>query len=204
MVERDSAAPAAGAAHEAGQEQGSLYLCRIEGRSQLEPGASFESKNGIPEEVRNEQAAVGSLKSTWWAAKARPLSHATESRALGAVGDLAADVIAYLHRSVSQGGDGQLSIEDAAGALALSVRTLQRRLAEVGLRYSLLRDWVRMEEACRMIVNSDAQLIDVAYHVGFSDPGHFTRAFQRWTGMAPRHFRRRVHARKDATQARAQ
>ena len=55
-VERDGAAPVAGGAHEAGQVQVSLYLCRIDGMPQLESGASFESKNGIADEVGNKDA----------------------------------------------------------------------------------------------------------------------------------------------------
>jgi len=47
--------------------------------------------------------------------------------------DIAADLTKVLRRIVSQGDGGQLLSEDAATALGLSLSTLQRRLAEVGL-----------------------------------------------------------------------
>ena len=139
-----------------------------------------------------EEAAIGWLKPMRYKGKNRPISQATESRELGANMDIAADLTGSLRRMLTQGTGGQLSIVDAAGSLGLSVRTLQRRLAEVGLSYSTIRDQVRLEEACRMIVSSDSRLIDVAYQLGFSDPAHFSRAFQGWTGMAPRQFRQRM------------
>ena len=92
-------------------------------------------------------------------------------------------------------------MDRAADSLGLSVRTLQRRLAEVGQSFTWLRDRVRLEEACRLLDSPDTRLIDVAYHLGYSDPGHFTRAFQGWTGIAPRSFRQRMGANPEEGQA---
>ena len=50
---------------------------------------------------------------------------------------------------------------------------------------------LRFARALDRMQDPGAKLIDVAYEVGFSDPAHFTRAFRRWTGIAPREFRRR-------------
>lgn len=36
------------------------------------------------------------------------------------------------------------------------------------------------------------KIIDVALDLGSSDPPHFTRAFERWAGIASREFRRRM------------
>lgn len=113
--------------------------------------------------------------------------------------DIAPDVAAHLRRLVCQGNESPLSIADAASSLGLSVRTLQRRLADSGLTYRKLLDRVRLEEACRLIMNSDARLTEVAYQLGFSGPSHFSRAFRRWIGMAPQQFRQRIrHERGEA------
>jgi AraC-like DNA-binding protein len=106
--------------------------------------------------------------------------------------DTIEDLTAHLRSVVTKGNGGQLSIQHAAGRLGLTVRTLQRRLAEGGFSYSTLRDRVRLEEACRLISRTDVRLIDVAYLLGFSDPGHFSRAFRGWTGIPPRSFRQRM------------
>lgn len=116
---------------------------------------------------------------------------------------VAAAVAASLRSTLAKGTGGQLLIEDAASSLDLSVRTLQRRLAEAGLSYSVLRDRVRLEEACLMFLEPDARLIDVAYRLGFSEPGHFTRAFQSSTGIAPRQFCQRMRQRQCEREVRA-
>ena len=105
---------------------------------------------------------------------------------------VAADVVATLREVLARESGGQLQIEGVAGLLGLSVRTLQRRLAERGLSYTMLRDRVLLEAACQLLNNSDVRLIDIAYRLGYSDPGHFTRAFQGWMGIAPRRFREQI------------
>ena len=49
---------------------------------------------------------------------------------------------------------------------------------------------VRLDVARRMLADPGRKVIDVALELGYSDPAHFTRAFVRWTGIAPRDFRR--------------
>lgn len=78
----------------------------------------------------------------------------------------------------------------AAGLAGMSVRTLQRRLTEEGTSYSRLVDEVRLGMAVRKVVAPGTKLIEIAFDLGYSDPAHFTRAFRRWTGVAPREFRR--------------
>lgn len=77
-----------------------------------------------------------------------------------------------------------------ADAIGMSVRALQRRLAEKGVSYGQLLDRSRFTAAVDLLERTDSTVLDVALDVGYSDHAHFTRAFRRWTGLAPRDFRR--------------
>jgi len=46
----------------------------------------------------------------------------------------------------------------------------------------------RVYQACRFLNASSANISDVAYCVGFSDPSYFTRVFKRYVGVAPSEF----------------
>jgi len=82
------------------------------------------------------------------------------------------------------------TIDVVARAIALSVRTLQRRLDEEGTTFLEVLDGVREELARRALQRPDTSLVDVAERLGFSDLATFSRAFKRWTGQPPGMFRR--------------
>ncbi len=88
--------------------------------------------------------------------------------------------------------DGIPTIAGAATAAGLSVRGLQRRLANAGVTYSQLREEVCRDAAFRLIEDRALSLCQVASAIGYSDPSHFTRAFIRWSGMTPRAYRQKV------------
>ncbi len=84
------------------------------------------------------------------------------------------------------------TIDAVAHELALSVRTLQRRLDEEGTTFLEVLDSVREEIARQELQRGDAPLVDLAERLGFSDLATFSRAFKRWTGQPPGLFRRRL------------
>jgi AraC-like DNA-binding protein len=86
--------------------------------------------------------------------------------------------------------DGSPDIHTVAAMAGLSVRTLQRRLHEQGVTFAWVVAGARLAMAQRMLDDPDRKIIDVALDLGYSDPAHFTRAFVRWTGLAPREFQR--------------
>ncbi|HEY9616845.1 MAG TPA: helix-turn-helix domain-containing protein [Microcoleaceae cyanobacterium] len=98
-----------------------------------------------------------------------------------------ADALRQLIRLLLPEGYPNLAI--AAEASGVSIRTFQRRLAEADLTYSQLVEQVRFEQAIHLLQNPAHQLIDIALELGFTDPANFSRAFKRWTGVAPRQFR---------------
>jgi AraC-like DNA-binding protein len=87
---------------------------------------------------------------------------------------------------------GAPSIRRAAVAENVSVRTLQRRLAEALYTYSQLVEAVRCDRACHLIADPKVRMCDISKTLGFSDASCFTRAFRRWTEMEPRAYRHRV------------
>jgi len=89
-------------------------------------------------------------------------------------------------------------VTTAADAAAMTVRSLQRRLAECGTSYSAVLDRVRCRTALQLIEQPEVKLIEVALAVGYSDPAHFTRAFRRWTSVSPIQYRRVLLRDEDA------
>ena len=84
---------------------------------------------------------------------------------------------------------GDATIDTLADIMGVSRRTLQRRLLSVGETFSQLLERVRFGIARDRLRDPASKVIDVAFELGYSDPTHFTRAFRRWTGSAPRSFR---------------
>lgn len=85
---------------------------------------------------------------------------------------------------------GPPRIEVAAEAANLDVRTFQRRLAHHHTTHKELVDRARFEAAIQRLDDGDADITDIAYDVGHTDPARLTRAFRRWAGVSPRAYRR--------------
>jgi len=85
---------------------------------------------------------------------------------------------------------GGVTASDVAGRLAVSEATLRRRLREVGLSYQTLLDEIRYQLAERYLRQTDMDVAEVAFSLGFADPSSFGRAFKRWSGLTPLEFRR--------------
>jgi AraC-like DNA-binding protein len=85
---------------------------------------------------------------------------------------------------------GQVSKEDVAEALNLSLRTLQRKLHEEDTSFKQLLDETRRELADQYIRNPMVSIGEITYLLGFSEPSNFSRAFKRWNGTAPAEYRR--------------
>ncbi|MFN4311448.1 MAG: helix-turn-helix transcriptional regulator [Ferrovibrio sp.] len=81
-------------------------------------------------------------------------------------------------------------IAEAAAAMAMSSRKLQRLLQTHGASYSgILRD-ARVRRSARMMLETSASLAEIGYAAGFADQAHFTREFRRILGASPAEWRR--------------
>jgi AraC-like DNA-binding protein len=90
---------------------------------------------------------------------------------------------------VEQLGATTLTPDIVSKALAVSRRTLSRRLAEEGTSFRNLLDDVRREFACALLHDRGLSVADVAFFLQYSEPAAFNRSFRRWTGSTPSEFR---------------
>lgn len=84
---------------------------------------------------------------------------------------------------------GEPSEEELAGQVQMSTRTLQRKLGELGLTYGKLLAQTRLELAQRYLEDPQRSVTEVTFLLGFSEHSAFTRAFKRWSGVAPSAYR---------------
>ncbi|EPA0985925.1 AraC family transcriptional regulator ligand-binding domain-containing protein [Vibrio parahaemolyticus] len=84
---------------------------------------------------------------------------------------------------------GRVSIENVASALAMSKRTLQRKLSSEKVKYQAILNDTRKELAQYYLSNSSTSLSEVSYLLGFQETTSFYRAFSSWTGVSPEKFR---------------
>jgi AraC-like DNA-binding protein len=79
---------------------------------------------------------------------------------------------------------GQVSVEQVAEDLNITVRTLQRRLSAEQSSYHQLLDEVRHQLALDYMQSPSARATEIAFKLGFNDSGSFGRSFKRWTGYS--------------------
>ncbi|MGR4869717.1 AraC family transcriptional regulator [Variovorax sp. LARHSF232] len=79
--------------------------------------------------------------------------------------------------------------EAMAKRLGHSVRTLHRRLADESTTYQEIVDQVRRSLAIEYLQGTAMTVEEIAERVGFSEASNFRKAFKRWTGQPPGHFR---------------
>ncbi|MDM8194190.1 AraC family transcriptional regulator [Pseudomonas koreensis] len=79
--------------------------------------------------------------------------------------------------------------EALAQQLCISASTLRRRLAEEGQTYQGLKDSVRKELAITWLAEPSISFVEIAARLGFADASSFYKAFRKWSGSNPGHYR---------------
>ena len=92
-------------------------------------------------------------------------------------------------------------IHQTAEFLGVSVRTLQRYLAEAGTTHESLVGRARFRTAAAVLEETDTKILEIALDLGYSDHAHFMRAFRRWAGFSPQEYRRQLRQRARASTA---
>lgn len=80
---------------------------------------------------------------------------------------------------------GNYTLSDVADKLAVSPRTLQRRLRAEDTTFQQVLDTLREELARSYLTRSEYTSGQIAFLLGYEDPNSFFRAFRAWTGQTP-------------------
>lgn len=82
------------------------------------------------------------------------------------------------------------TLDEVSSALAMSSRSLRRKLEQEGTSFRTLMGEERRQTAIQVLNGSDMKLDELAIHLGYTDTASFTRAFRRWMGVSPGEYRR--------------
>ncbi|GAA5525616.1 putative HTH-type transcriptional regulator Rv1395 [Microbulbifer aestuariivivens] len=83
----------------------------------------------------------------------------------------------------------QLTREQVASRLCISPRHLGRKLQEENASFRAIQDEVRSHYACQWLRQRDRNNAEIAAALGYCDESAFGKAFRRWTGLSPKHYR---------------
>lgn len=84
---------------------------------------------------------------------------------------------------------GEANLNTVASILDMHPRQLQIKLHSKGATFRTLLEALRFEEAKQQLTLTNIRITDLALSLGYADETAFSRAFKRWSGMAPQKWR---------------
>jgi AraC-like DNA-binding protein len=111
----------------------------------------------------------------------------SEFRERGGSESLVDDVRTLLSRAMT---GERAGISSIAAQLAITPRSLQRRLTGLGTSYQLLLAEVRHSAARRLLGETGLTPAEVGFLLGYDELTSFARAFHGWEGVTPQQWRR--------------
>ncbi|WP_298770952.1 AraC family transcriptional regulator [uncultured Shewanella sp.] len=81
------------------------------------------------------------------------------------------------------------NIDEMAQLLGTTSWTLRRRLYQESTNYQTIMDTTRRGLAVSYVRETTLTFSEIAYLLGFSTPAAFYKAFKRWVGATPKHYR---------------
>ncbi len=107
------------------------------------------------------------------------------------VAEATASPIQRIRESVMRNAErSEYGAEALARSVGMSLRKLQRVVADHGLTVRTMLEEVREANARQLLGDSRLSVEEVSFLLGYSDDRAFRRAFKRWTGHTPAQVRR--------------
>ena len=82
----------------------------------------------------------------------------------------------------------QPSLSGISEILNISPRSLQRKLKEEGEPFQAIVTDIQQQRAINLLQQTQLNISEVAYTLGYAEPSAFRRAFKRWTGKTPKEY----------------
>jgi AraC-like DNA-binding protein len=95
------------------------------------------------------------------------------------------DVVALIEMMLSESANFQLTKEDVATAMNVTLRTLNRYLGKQGETFKGVCQRIRFAYACRLLAEGRLNVTQIAARTGFSNVGNFSRGFRDYVGVCP-------------------
>lgn len=102
---------------------------------------------------------------------------------------LTQQILAQLRHYILQQLPQAPRLQDAASAMHMSSRTLQRLLQQSGCCFRSLVNQCRHQLAQHYLWDDELSLQQIAYQLGFEEQSSFQKAFKCWQGCSPGSFR---------------
>jgi AraC-like DNA-binding protein len=84
---------------------------------------------------------------------------------------------------------GETTVEFVANKLAMSKRTLQRKLSAESETFQSVLLSVRSDLADHYLEKSTLSLVEISFLLGYEESNSFIRAYRSWRGVSPGHYR---------------
>ncbi|MFA6737133.1 MAG: AraC family transcriptional regulator, partial [Saccharofermentanales bacterium] len=105
-------------------------------------------------------------------------------------GTLSSNDVDHVRKNVKERYSEDLKLSVLAQDLNISAAHLSRKFAkETGCGFKEYLQRIRIEEACRLLANSQCKVTDIAERVGYSDVKFFNSTFRRYKSTSPSEFR---------------
>lgn len=80
-------------------------------------------------------------------------------------------------------------LQTCAIILVLAAPIFHTFKQKTGLNYSHYITSLRLEQAARLLTDTDDTALSIGYQVGYSAPNYFSRAFKKFYGISPSRYR---------------
>ncbi len=99
------------------------------------------------------------------------------------------DFLLQVRRELLRSPGNMPDMEKVASSMAMSSRTLRRKLGSLSTSFRKLQDDVRKNLALDYLENTEMNMDQIAARLGYTETTNFRRAFKHWTGSIPSRFR---------------